>query len=85
VSTDQRGYKVTKGIRTQEGAVEKSYTIPKFASIEEVAQGVKKNYFRKSDIVVDPEVIGQFFKSLEGNNGNINSENVKISNVRANE
>ena len=84
VSAVQGGYKVTKGIRTQEGAVEKSYTIPGFASIEQVARGVEKNYLKKQD-TIDPEVIGQFFKSLEGNNGNINSENVKITNVRGNE
>ena len=83
VTAVQGGYRITKGIKTQEGAVEKSYTIPGYASIEEVAHGVEKNYLRKSDTEIDPELIGQFFKSLES--GNVNSENVKISSVRENE
>jgi len=85
VTAVQGGYRVTKGIRTEEGAVEKSYNIPGFASIEKVAQGVEKNYFKKSDTVVDLGVIGQFFKSIEGNNGKVNNENVKITSVRTNE
>jgi hypothetical protein len=79
----QGGYRITKGIKTQEGAVEKSYTIPGFASIEQVARGVKKNYFKKSDTTVDPELIGQFLKSIES--GKVNSENIKITDVRGNE
>jgi hypothetical protein len=83
VTAVQGGYRITKGIKTQEGAVEKSYTIPGFASIEQVARGVKKNYFKKSDTTVDPELIGQFLKSIES--GKVNSENIKITDVRGNE
>ena len=86
VSEGQGVYRVTKGVKTQEGTVEKSYTIPSdFASIEEVLRGIEKNYLRKSDNVVDPEVIGQFFKSLEANNEKNNIENVKITDVSNNE
>ena len=85
VTAVQGGYRITKGIKTQEGAVEKSYTIPAFASIEQVARGVEKNYLKKPDTTVNPELIGQFFKSIEGNSENVNSENVKITNVRTHE
>jgi hypothetical protein len=82
----QEVYRVTEGVKTQEGIVEKSYTIPSdFATIEEVVRGIEKNYLRKSDNVVDPEVIGQFFKSLEANSEKNNIENVKITDVSNNE
>jgi hypothetical protein len=85
VTAVQGGYRITKGIKTQGGAVEKSYTIPAYVPIEQVARGVEKNYLRKSDTTIDPELIGQFFKSIEGNDENVNSENVKITNVRTHE
>ncbi|ACP55435.1 V-type ATP synthase subunit I domain-containing protein [Saccharolobus islandicus] len=80
ISSVKGGYQITKGIRTSSGAVEKTYRIPAYVPITQVAQGVQKNFIKKNNTEIDPELIGQFFKSIESNN--INSENVKLSNVR---
>ncbi|MEM0373350.1 MAG: hypothetical protein QXO96_02220 [Sulfolobales archaeon] len=73
------GYQITKGMKTSSGAVEKTYVIPARAKITEVAQGVQKNFVNKTSGEINPELIGQFFKSIENNY--INNENVKLGSI----
>jgi hypothetical protein len=84
------GYQITKSIKTSSGTtIVGKYTIPAKASIQEVAKGVQKNFFRKSDITeINPEIIGQFFQSIENmynntNDNNIDNTNVRITDIRS--
>ena len=81
------GYQITKSIKTSSGTtVVGRYTIPAKAPIQEVAKGVQKNFINKPTITeINPEIIGQFFQSIENmyNNNNTNNENVRITDIRS--
>jgi len=81
------GYLITKTIRTNLGTtVVGRYTIPAKASIQQVAKGVQKNFINKPTITeVNPEIIGQFFQSIENsvNNNKTINNNTGITDIRS--
>jgi hypothetical protein len=87
ITPTSNGYQITKTIRTSSGTtVVGKYTIPAKAPIQEVAKGVQKNFINKPTITeINPEIIGQFFQSIENmyNNNNTNNENVRITDIRS--
>jgi hypothetical protein len=87
ITPTSNGYQITKTIRTSSGTtVVGKYIIPAKASIQEVAKGVQKNFINKPTITeINPEIIGQFFQSIENmyNNNNTNNENVRITDIRS--
>jgi len=92
ITPTSNGYQITKTIRTSSGTtVVGKYTIPAKAPIQQVAKGVQKNFINKPTITeINPEIIGQFFQSIENmhnnnnnnNNNNTNNENVRITDIR---
>jgi hypothetical protein len=87
ITPTSNGYQITKSIKTSSGTtVVGRYTIPAKAPIQEVAKGVQKNFINKPTITeINPEIIGQFFQSIENmhnNNNNTNNENVRITDIR---
>jgi hypothetical protein len=88
ITKTSKGYHIIKGIMTSTGTVTRQYIIPAKASIREVASGLEKNFLNKqSTKEIDPNIIGQFFDSIENANisntqKNINNSNANSSNVK---